>query len=61
MRASSGRLVISSTLNLFSVNISSASSRVTSIRWKGCFSLMIFSMRFWMPSRSWSDSVRSPR
>ena len=28
------------------------------MRWNGCFSLMIFSMRFWMPSVSVALSVR---
>ena len=52
---------MSSTLNLFSRNISRASSRLTTTRWNGCFSLMMACIFFSMPARSWSEIVRSPR
>ena len=41
MVADSGRAPMISSLNLFSWNISRASLRVTTTRWKLCFSLMI--------------------
>ena len=41
MMASSGRPLMISTLNLFSWNMLSASSRLTTARWKGCFSFVI--------------------